>query len=148
MIKKGWIVITIILLISIFSVYSAEVEQKVLNEMKKTGEVSVIVILKEENSTLKNTTEITENQNKVLKNLKIKNNQTLANLKSKKIMAKFNDSYDLKLKHQYSTINAFSGNVTKEVKLDNGLLVQAPIFIKEGEDIIVNTDTGLYSERA
>ncbi|OGH94287.1 MAG: elongation factor P [Candidatus Magasanikbacteria bacterium RIFOXYD2_FULL_41_14] len=41
-----------------------------------------------------------------------------------------------------------SGNVTKEVKLDNGLLVQAPIFIKEGEDIIVNTDTGLYSERA
>ena len=40
------------------------------------------------------------------------------------------------------------GNVTKEVTLDNGLTVQAPIFIKEGEEILVNTETGLYSERA
>lgn len=41
-----------------------------------------------------------------------------------------------------------SGNVTKEVKLDNGLTIQAPIFIKEGEEILVNTETGLYCERA
>lgn len=41
-----------------------------------------------------------------------------------------------------------SGNVTKEIVLDNGLHVQAPIFIKEGEDILVNTETGLYSARA
>lgn len=41
-----------------------------------------------------------------------------------------------------------SGNVTKEITLDNGLKIQAPIFIKEGEDILVNTETGLYSERA
>lgn len=40
-----------------------------------------------------------------------------------------------------------SGNVTKEIELDNGLKVQAPIFIKEGEKIMVNTDTGEYSER-
>ncbi len=40
-----------------------------------------------------------------------------------------------------------SGNVTKEIILDNGLKVQAPIFIKEGEDILVNTDTGDYGGR-
>ncbi|MBD3311320.1 MAG: elongation factor P [Candidatus Magasanikbacteria bacterium] len=41
-----------------------------------------------------------------------------------------------------------SGNVTKEVTLDNGLKIQAPIFIKEGEEIIVNSETGEYSGRA
>jgi elongation factor P len=41
-----------------------------------------------------------------------------------------------------------SGNVTKEIVLDNGLKVQAPIFIKEGEEILVNTETGEYSARA
>lgn len=41
-----------------------------------------------------------------------------------------------------------SGNVTKEVTLDNGLVVKAPIFIKAGEEILVNTETGEYSERA
>ncbi len=40
------------------------------------------------------------------------------------------------------------GNVTKEITLDNGLKVQAPIFIKEGEEILVNTETGEYSGRA
>ncbi len=41
-----------------------------------------------------------------------------------------------------------SGNVTKEIKLDNGLMIQAPIFIKEGEEVLVNTETGEYSMRA
>lgn len=41
-----------------------------------------------------------------------------------------------------------SGNVTKEIVLDNGLRIQAPIFIKEGEEILVNTETGEYSARA
>lgn len=39
------------------------------------------------------------------------------------------------------------GNVTKEIVLDNGLRVQAPIFIKEGEQILVNTETGEYGGR-
>ena len=33
------------------------------------------------------------------------------------------------------------GNVTKEVILENGLKVFAPIFIKEGEAVVVNTET-------
>ncbi len=41
-----------------------------------------------------------------------------------------------------------SGNVTKDIKLDNGLEIKAPIFIKEGEEILVNTERGEYSERA
>jgi elongation factor P len=41
-----------------------------------------------------------------------------------------------------------SGNVTKEVTLENGLNIQAPMFVKEGDEIIVNTEKGEYVERA
>ncbi len=40
------------------------------------------------------------------------------------------------------------GNVTKEVKLDNGLMMHVPIFITEGDNITVNTGTGEYGGRA
>jgi elongation factor P len=40
-----------------------------------------------------------------------------------------------------------SGNVTKEITLDNGLKIQAPIFIKENEEVLVNTETGDYAGR-
>ncbi|MBT4856577.1 elongation factor P [Candidatus Uhrbacteria bacterium] len=40
-----------------------------------------------------------------------------------------------------------SGNVTKEATMDNGLTVRVPIFIKNGDVIRVNTDSGDYSER-
>lgn len=39
------------------------------------------------------------------------------------------------------------GNVTKPVKLETGLMVNAPMFIKEGEIIRVDTRTGEYVER-
>ena len=39
------------------------------------------------------------------------------------------------------------GNITKEVTVDNGLAVHVPIFVKEGETIAVNTETGEYVER-
>jgi elongation factor P len=41
-----------------------------------------------------------------------------------------------------------SGNVTKEAKTDNGFIVHVPIFINEGDNVVVNTDTGEYVERA
>ncbi len=41
-----------------------------------------------------------------------------------------------------------SGNVTKEAKTENGFIVNVPIFINQGDEIIVNTDTGEYVERA
>ncbi len=43
---------------------------------------------------------------------------------------------------------ASGGNMTKEVTVEGGIKVHAPLFIKQGEDIIVNTETGEYVERA
>ena len=40
------------------------------------------------------------------------------------------------------------GNVTKDAKTDGGFTVRVPLFIKEGEEVIVNTDTGEYVERS
>ena len=39
------------------------------------------------------------------------------------------------------------GNVTKEVELETGKTIRAPLFIKQGETILVNTETGEYAER-
>jgi elongation factor P len=36
---------------------------------------------------------------------------------------------------------------TKPVRLETGLEVKVPIFIKEGDKVLVNTDTGEYVER-
>lgn len=62
---------------------------------------------------------------------------------------------DLPKKVEYKVVDAppavkgdtASGNVTKEVGLENGHKVQAPIFIKEGDIVLVNTETGLYDCR-
>ena len=40
-----------------------------------------------------------------------------------------------------------SGNVFKDAELDNGLKVKVPAFINQGDEIMVNTDTGEYTER-
>lgn len=40
------------------------------------------------------------------------------------------------------------GNVTKPVKLETGLTVNAPMFIKEGDTLRIDTRTGEYVERA
>ncbi len=40
------------------------------------------------------------------------------------------------------------GNMTKEVTLDGGITTRVPLFIKQGEMIIVNTENGEYVERA
>ena len=65
-------------------------------------------------------------------------------------------SIQLPKKVQYKVVEApdavrgdsAAGNVTKEVMLDNGLHINVPIFIKQGEEILVNTETGDYSTRA
>ncbi|MFA4873278.1 MAG: elongation factor P [Patescibacteria group bacterium] len=40
-----------------------------------------------------------------------------------------------------------SGNVTKEVTLETGATIRTPLFVKEGDLIRINTDTGEYTER-
>lgn len=39
------------------------------------------------------------------------------------------------------------GSVTKEIILETGMKIQAPLFIKEGDIIRINTETGKYVER-
>lgn len=39
-------------------------------------------------------------------------------------------------------------NVTKEIVLENGLKAKAPLFIKEGDGVVINTETGEYVARA
>jgi len=41
-----------------------------------------------------------------------------------------------------------AGNVTKQVELETGTSISAPMFINEGDEIMINTDTEEYSERA
>ncbi len=41
-----------------------------------------------------------------------------------------------------------AGAVTKQVELETGATINAPMFINEGDMIKINTDTGEYSERA
>jgi len=41
-----------------------------------------------------------------------------------------------------------AGNVTKTVELETGAQINAPMFINEGDMVIVNTDTGEYVGRA
>lgn len=40
-----------------------------------------------------------------------------------------------------------AGNVSKTIKLETGLEILAPLFIKEGDAVRVNTETGQYVER-
>jgi len=43
---------------------------------------------------------------------------------------------------------ASGGNMTKEVTLENGVKIHVPLFINQGDKVIVNTDSGDYVERA
>ncbi len=38
-------------------------------------------------------------------------------------------------------------SATKKVVLENGLEIQTPLFVEEGDIVIINTETGEYSER-
>lgn len=40
------------------------------------------------------------------------------------------------------------GKVTKEVTLETGMKTRAPLFINEGDRVVLNTETGEYVERA
>ena len=41
-----------------------------------------------------------------------------------------------------------AGNVTKQIELETGTTINAPLFVNEGDVIVVNTDTEEYVERA
>jgi elongation factor P len=41
-----------------------------------------------------------------------------------------------------------SGRVTKEATIETGMKIQVPLFVEQGESIVVNTESGEYVERA
>lgn len=41
-----------------------------------------------------------------------------------------------------------ASNVFKTIKLENGMELKSPLFINEGDEVVVNTETGEYVERA
>lgn len=43
--------------------------------------------------------------------------------------------------------NSAQGRVTKTAELETGLSIQVPLFVKEGDVIRINTETGEYVER-
>jgi len=62
---------------------------------------------------------------------------------------------DLPVKMKFKVVSAppgikgnSAGGVTKQVELETGASIAAPLFIEEGQTIVVNTDTGEYVERA
>jgi len=64
-------------------------------------------------------------------------------------------SIELPIKMDFEVVSAppgvkgnSAGNVTKQIELETGATINAPLFINEGDKIKVNTDTGEYVERA
>jgi elongation factor P len=56
---------------------------------------------------------------------------------------------DLKVIEAHTTTKGNTAQgATKTVKLETGAEIQVPMFIKEGEIIRVNSETGEYAERA
>lgn len=90
-------------LVSIEGVKTAEklpeIEEKIYDELNKTEEVKVIVILRDFKALCfeEAKEKIKINQDKVLSDLIL-----------------FGDKLDFRLRHKYSTLNAFAGNITKQ----------------------------------
>jgi len=81
-------------------------------------------------------------------------------MKTNSIMESFvyNDqviSIKLPIKEQYKVVDAPPGlrgdsaqGATKTVTIESGAIVTVPLFIQQDDIIVVNTETGLYVERA
>jgi len=57
---------------------------------------------------------------------------------------------DLKVTYAEPAVrgNTAQGNVTKPVELETGAKIAVPLFIKTGDMVRINTQTGEYVERA
>ena len=61
-------------------------------------------------------------------------------------------NFKIILKHKLTnTMDAVKGNTTnnaqKDAELENGMTVKVPLFINNGDEIIVSTDDGKYVSR-
>ena len=58
------------------------------------------------------------------------------------------DKVELTITETTPAIKSASANATKDAIVETGLLVKVPLFIEEGEKILVTTADGKYSSRA
>lgn len=84
-----------------------------------------------------------------IKYLKEKSEVSIISIEDKPISIKIPIKIELLVKEAPEAIkgNTVSGAM-KTVILENGLEINTPLFIKEGDLIIINTETGQYTERA
>jgi elongation factor P len=74
---------------------------------------------------------------------------TLTSVEDKVVVVEVPASVVLKVQEAPEGLRGDSANnVQKSITLETGLIIQAPLFIKTGEKIKVDTRTGKYMERA
>ena len=123
--KRGIILIIAICLILAVSVVSAvEIEQGLEQELDEKGELDVIVVLKEKQAKRFNLAEKKEiksflkTKKQILKTKKeqveITQENVLSNLDIAEDGFSAAEKHDFKLKNRFSTINAFSGKITRQ----------------------------------
>ncbi len=67
----------------------------------------------------------------------------------KVLSVKENPTVELKVVEASDSVRGnTANNATKVVKLETGYEVNVPLFIKTGDTLIINTETGQYSSRA
>jgi subtilisin family serine protease/uncharacterized membrane protein YgcG len=104
----------IFLILVISTANAAIIDQEIEEKLNQENEVSVIVILKDQSIEKKfgvaSKKEILEEKKQMIKS---QQNKVLSKLNQKKFGI-FSTKSDLKLKHKYSTVNGFSGKLTKQ----------------------------------
>jgi elongation factor P len=76
-------------------------------------------------------------------------NVTVLNFDGKPINIELPNKVNFKVAEAPPGIKGDSaGGVMKDVTLENGSVVQVPLFIKVGDTVRINTETGKYTERA
>ncbi len=108
---KYFITTFVLLVLLVTSVFAADVDNEVLQELDVEDEVSVIVVLKDNSETVSQDLEerkeaITEKQEEVLEDLQLED--------QKGFFGVTGDNKDFELQHQYSVTNAIAGEVTEE----------------------------------
>ena len=116
--KRNALLILILFFINI--AYAAEIDSSVEEELNDKASVSVIVVLEDAESSKakgissifeQRKSKIKEQQEKVLGSLEVKSFEQQA---KKEVKSLNSEEYDIMLKHKYSTINSFSGEITQK----------------------------------
>ena len=145
----------VVLVFLVSFVSAVHVDQEIYDSLDSEDVVSVIVTLKDQPmkrglgiaSSEKRTERVKEKQSEVLNKLKIKNrNQKTKLMVNSDSSEEVNEEFDIDLKHQYTTINGFSGRITKEglqKLIDEGLVEN--IYVDGVKEILLDESIPLIN---